>query len=316
MPHRPDLPNLLGTIGNTPLVELKRFDLPVGVRLFAKLEGQNPTGSVKDRVVLRMLQEARARGRIQPGATIVEASTGNTGIALAMIGRLLGYTVKIVVPENVFPEIGRLLGVYGAEIVWVPGELGIKEAMAQARGLADTNGWYFLDQFANEANCSAHYHGTGVELVADLPSIDLFVAGLGTGGTITGTGRRLKEAHPDAKVVAVEPHPGNQVQGLKSLADGYIPPILDLGILDGKVLVRSRQAILHTRQVVEREGIFAGVSAGAVLYAALEFARRMRQGNVVCLFADAGWKYVGTEIWNSPPPDGQTEDDLDDVTWW
>ena len=310
--------SVLEYIGDTPLVELRHLDLKPGVRMFAKLEGHNPTGSVKDRVVRRMLLVAHRQGRIQPGSTIVEATTGNTGIALAMIGRQLGYQVKVVVPENVFPEIGRLLQVYGAEIIWVPAEQGIKRAMDLARELAREHGWLILDQFANEENSRAHYEGTGPEILADLPRVDIFVAGLGTGGTIMGTGRRLKEANAATKVVAVEPHPGSQVQGLRSLDDGYIPPILDLHMLDGKVLVRSRHAFEHAYQLICREGIFGGISAGAVLHAAIKFARRIERGTIVCLFADAGWKYLGTSIWKAPhePAVLHEDDGMDDVIWW
>lgn len=304
-------------IGNTPLVELTHQNLRPGVRLFAKLEGQNPTGSVKDRIVQRMLRAAQQAGQLTPGATVVEATTGNTGIALAMIGRRLGYRVKVVVPENVFPEIGGLLRVYGAEIVWVPASAGVKRAMDVARELASTNDWYCLDQFANQENSRAHYEGTGAEILADLPRVDVFVAGLGTGGTITGTGRRLKEVNPATKIIAVEPHPGSQVQGLRSLDDGYIPPILDLGLLDGKVLVRSLHALQHTRELIQREGIFGGLSSGAVLHAALRFANRLERGNIVCLFADAGWKYLGTTIWNMPVVAPLNQDDeTDDLIWW
>jgi [CysO sulfur-carrier protein]-thiocarboxylate-dependent cysteine synthase len=308
---------LLARIGGTPLVELRHFDLPPDVHLYAKLEGRNPTGSVKDRIVLRMLRAAQRDGRLQPGGTIVEASTGNTGIALAMIGRLLGYQVRVVVPENVFPEIGNLLRVYGAAISWVPAEHGVRRAMELARSLAAENGWPILDQFANPENAATHYEETGAEILADQPQIDLFVAGLGTGGTLTGIGRRLKEANPATKVVAVEPFPGASVQGLRSLDDGYVPPILDRTLLDGKVLVRSRHAFTHAYQLMQHEGIFAGVSAGAAVHAALKFARRMQRGNVVCLFADAGWKYLGTSIW-APPGDAPDHDDEseDDVIWW
>ncbi len=315
--QRIDQQPLLARIGGTPLVELRHFDLPPGVHLYAKLEGRNPTGSVKDRIVLRMLRAAEREGRLQPGATIVEASTGNTGIALAMIGRLLGYRVRVVVPENVFPEIGRLLRVYGAEIDWVPAEHGVRQAMDLARALAAEQRLAILDQFANPENAATHYEETGPEILADLPHVDLFVGGLGTGGTVTGIGRRLKEANPATKVVAVEPFPGASVQGLRSLADGYVPPILDLALLDGKVLVRSRHAFSHAYRLMQHEGIFAGVSAGAVVHAALRFARRMQRGNVVCLFADAGWKYLGTSIWN-PPSDEPDHDDesQDEVIWW
>ena len=308
---------LLERVGNTPLVELRRFELPDGARLFAKLEGQNPTGSVKDRIARRMLRAAEREGRLRPGGTIVEASTGNTGIALAMMGRLLGYRVNVVVPENVFPEIGRMLAAYGAEIIWVPAEHGVRRAMELARELAARHDWVMLDQFSNPENVATHYEETAAEILADLPRVDLFVAGLGTGGTVTGVGRRIKEANPAAKVVAVEPFPGAVVQGLRSLADGYIPPILDTALLDGRVLVRSRHAFSHAYRLMQREGIFAGVSAGAVLHAALKFVPRLQRGNIVCLFADAGWKYLGTSIWNPPGDESDPDNDaLDDVLWW
>lgn len=307
--------HLVHAIGRTPLVELRHCSPKPEVRLFAKLEGWNPTGSVKDRIVREMILEAQRVGRIRPGDTIIEASTGNTGIALAMIGRSLGYDVRIVMPENVFPEIPRALAVYGATVEWVPADQGVKRAIEVARAQAEREGWFFLDQFCNENNVRAHYETTGPEILDDLPQVDAFVAGLGTGGTLMGVGRRLKESNPEAKVVAVEPHPGNQLQGLKSLADGFIPPILDFGLLDGKILVRSEHAFRAASELMRREAIFGGVSSGAVLHAGLKVAQRLERGNVVLLFADNGWKYLGTNLWLSPPEAGAGES-LDDTIWW
>jgi len=308
---------LVDLIGRTPLVELKTLTPKPDVRIFAKLEGQNPSGSIKDRIVLRMLTEARRSGALEPGMTLVEASTGNTGIALAMIGRSLGHPVRVFVPENVFPQIGVVLHVYGAEVVWTPAIAGVRGAMDAARAHAATApGCYMPDQFASEHNCRAHYETTGAEILDDLPDVDVLVAGLGTGGTIMGAGRRLKEARPGVKLVGVEPHPGSQVQGLHSLDDGYIPPILDLDLLDGKILIRAPQAFRHAVRVMRHEGIFPGLSAGAVLYGALRFARHLTRGNIVCIFADSGWKYYGTEIWEAPQHDPVDDEVAEKVIWW
>jgi cysteine synthase B len=309
------MPSILDTVGHTPLVELHGFDVPSGVRLFAKLEGQNPTGSVKDRIVRDMLLRAADEGALPPGGTVVEASTGNTAIALAMIGRVLGYHVCVVMPENVFAEIPRALAVYGAETHWVPADLGVKGAIEEAKRIAAETGAFFLDQFGNPSNPQAHYENTAPEILADLPHVDAFVAGLGTGGTLMGVGRRLKEAGPHTKVIAVEPHPGNQLQGLKSLADGFRPSILDLAALDAKILVRGRHAFLATRKLMLRQGILAGVSSGAVLHAGLRWASRMSKGNVVLLFADGGWKYLSTPCVEGDLPEDEGES-LDDVIWW
>ena len=309
--------DILHTIGHTPLVELRHCSPQPGVRLFAKLEGMNPTGSVKDRIVREMVLGAEQDGLLHAGDTLVEASTGNTGIALAMVGRARGHAVHVVMPENVFPEIRRTLSAYGATIQQVPADRGVRGAMEVARALAQKNGWLLLDQFSNPHNVRAHYESTGPEILEDLPHVDLFVAGLGTGGTVTGAGRRLKEADARTQVIAVEPHPGYQVQGLKSLADGFIPPILDFDVLDGKILVRSRHAFRAAAELMKREAIFAGVSSGAVLHAALKVVPRLRRGNVVLLFADSGWKYLGTDLWTKPPDGGDDdEEDLDDVIWW
>jgi cysteine synthase B len=307
--------HVLHTVGGTPLVELRHCSPRPGVRVFAKLEGRNPTGSVKDRIVREMLLTALEDGRLAPGDTIVEASTGNTGIALAMVGRALGHPVRIVIPENVFPEIPRTLRAYGAEVRWVPSDLGVKRAIEVAREIAREERLFMLDQFADPVNVRAHYEGTAAEILADLPRVDMFVAGLGTGGTVTGVGRRLKEANPATRVIAVEPHPGNQVQGLKSLADGFIPPLLDYGVLDGKILARSASAFRGSAMLMQREAIFGGVSSGAVLHGAMKAMERLSAGNVVLLFADSGWKYLATQMWTGAP-EGPDDEELDDVIWW
>lgn len=307
---------ILATIGETPMVELRRLPgVPEGVRIFAKLEGQNPTGSVKDRIVAHMIRHAERERGLGPGATIVEATTGNTGIALAMIGRARGYRVRLVMPRNVMSSLPRVVAAYGAEIVWRPAEEGVEGAIREAERLQREEGGFLLDQFRNPANCATHYERTGPEIAAAVPEVDVFVAGLGTGGTLMGVGQRLKEARRDIKVIAIEPHPGAQVQGLRSLAEGYIPPILDLAALDGKILVRGAHAFRAARLLMEREGIFGGVSSGAVLHGALRWARRMRSGTIVVLFADGGWKYLGSPLWDGAPLPEEDES-LDDVIWW
>ncbi len=307
--------HLVHAIGRTPMVELRNCSPKPGVRLFAKLEGWNPTGSVKDRIVREILLGAQREGRLRPGDTVIEASTGNTGISLAMIGRALGYDVRIIMPENVFPEIPRTLAVYGAVVEWVPAEQGVRRAIEVARKQAEREGWFFLDQFCNPRNVQAHYETTAPEILEAVSEVDVFVAGLGTGGTLMGVGRRLKEANLKTQIIAVEPHPGNQLQGLKSLSDGFIPPILDLDLLDGKILVRSGHAFRAAAELMRREAIFAGVSSGAVLHAALKVAERLDRGNVVLVFADNGWKYLGTNLWTSLPEAGEGEE-LDDIIWW
>ncbi|MCH7952634.1 MAG: cysteine synthase family protein [Chloroflexi bacterium] len=307
--------DILHAIGDTPLVELRHLSPRPDVHLFAKLEGRNPTGSIKDRIVREMVVQAQRDGRLAPGDRIIEASTGNTGIALAMVGRALGYPVRIVIPENVYPEIPRTITAYGAEITYVPSQLGVKKAIDVARTIAADEGWFMLDQFSDPVNIRAHYEGTGPEILAAVPHVDLFVAGLGTAGTLMGVGRRLKEANPQTRVIAVEPHPGYQVHGLKSLADGFLPPLLDYDVLDGKILVRGGHAFRGAAQLIQREAIFGGVSSGAVLHGALKAIERLPRGNVVLIFADSGWKYLATDMWTQPPADHE-EDDLDDVIWW
>jgi cysteine synthase len=307
--------SVLALVGNTPLVEVKNCEPKPGVRIFAKLEGQNPTGSIKDRIVAYMLERAKARGDLRPGQEVVEATTGNTGISLAMLGRRLGHRVRAIVPETVFPDVVQALHAYGAEVQWVPAELGIKSALEVAREVSRREGAYLLDQFESADNPRSHYETTAVEILREQPDVDVFVCGLGTGGTVTGVGRRLREANPRVQLVAAEPHPGNQLQGLRSLDDGFVPPILDLGLLDGKILVRSASAFRAAREVLMREGLFVGLSSGAVMHAALKWAQRLERGNIVVVFADSGWKYLGTPAFRpeAPVPD---EDALDDVLWW
>jgi [CysO sulfur-carrier protein]-thiocarboxylate-dependent cysteine synthase len=306
-------------IGNTPLVELTHISPEPGVRLFAKLEGQNPTGSIKDRVVHRILTEARASGALAPGQPIIEASTGNTGVAVAMLGGLLGHPVDVCVPESVYPEIEELLRAYGATIRRVPRQSGIKTAIEVAQRASAEEGSFLLDQFGSPQNVLAHYETTGAEILADLPRVDVFVAGMGTGGTISGVGRRLKEANAACKVFGVEPRLGVHVQGLKSLEDGFIPPVLDESVLDGKIIVGNRHAFSHARRAMLAEGIFGGISSGAVLHAAMRAAGRLKRGNVVMIFADAGWKYLRTDLWSTEDNDPvfeAHEDPLDDILWW
>lgn len=306
-------------VGNTPMVELKSLSPSPQVRLFAKLEAQNPTGSIKDRIVLRILESAKRSGALAPGQRIVEASTGNTGVALALYGRLLGHPVDVCVPDSVYPEIEQLLRVYGARIRRVPRQAGIKTAREVAQAIAVQEGAYYLGQFDSAENVAAHYETTGAEILADVPHVDVLVAGIGTGGTISGVGRRLKEANPACHIFGVEPRLGVHVQGLKSLDDGFIPPVLDESVLDGKIIVGNRHAFSHARRAMLAEGLFGGISSGAVLHAAMRAASRLKRGNIVMIFADGGWKYLGTDLWSmddTDPAIEQHEDPLDDILWW
>ena len=290
---------VLATIGNTPTVELQRMSPKEGVRIFAKLEGQNPTGSVKDRIALKMIEQAEQNGEISPSRTILEPTSGNTGISLAMIGRLKGYKVAVVMPENVSVERTQLLEAYGAEIITSEGSLGTNGSIDVAHDLIEKNphDYLMLYQYGNSGNPDAHYETTGVEIAEALPEIDMFVAGLGTGGTLMGVGRRLKEHNPQVKIVAAAPEPDDFISGLRSLEAGFIPPILDINLLDARILVSSFDAFRTTKDLLEQEGIFAGVSSGSVLYAALRQAERLEQGNILCLLADGGWKYLSTSLW-------------------
>ena len=303
-------------VGNTPLVELKHCSPRPELRFFAKLEAQNPTGSVKDRIVAFMLQRARAEGRLKPGQQIVEATTGNTGIALAMLGRRLGHPVRLVVPQTAYQEVTQALKAWEPAIEWVPADLGIRSAIDAAREIARRDGAYLLDQFASPDNALCHYETTGVEILEQQPQVDAFVCGLGTSGTAMGVGRRLKEHNPDTRLVVAEPHPGHNLQGLRSLNDGYIPPILDLGALDAKILVPSANAFRAVRELLRREGILAGLSSGAVLHAALRWSQRIERGNIVMLFADAGWKYLNSPAYNLESSLEDAEGAFDEVLWW
>ena len=289
--------DILGAVGDTPLVGIQGLSPRPSVRLWAKLEGQNPTGSLKDRIAVSMIEDAERSGELTPDRTILEPTSGNTGIALALVARRKGYRMLAVLPDNASEERLRLLELYGAEIVPSPGEKGTNGAIEVARRLAQDPRYFMPFQYGNPANPRAHYDGTGAEIVRDLPEVTHFVAGLGTGGTLTGAGRRLKEHRPDIAVVAAEPELGELVYGLRSLDEGFIPPILDESVLDRKFLVSSEDALRATRELAEREGIFAGISSGAVLHAARRVVADVDRADVVCLLADGGWKYLSTEAW-------------------
>ncbi|TMF04922.1 MAG: cysteine synthase [Chloroflexi bacterium] len=305
-------------IGNTPLVELPSFSPRPGVRLWAKLEGNNPSGSVKDRIALAMLDQAEARGELYPGTerVIIEPTSGNTGIALAMLARRRGYRFLAVLPENVSVERRQLLELYDAGLEFSPAELGSNGAIRRATELVEGHPERFFMpyQYGNDANPGAHYASTAPEILRDLPSVTHFVAGLGTGGTLTGTGRRLKEDTPSIQVIAAEPHPGDAVQGLRSLDEGFIPPVLDPTVLDRKILVTSDDALVMTRRLASQEGVFAGISSGAVPHAALRVARTLERGDLVCLFADGGWKYLSLGVWSKSLDEAR--ETVRGKVWW
>lgn len=307
--------DVLGTVGATPIVELARLAPHPGVRLYAKLEGANPSGSVKDRVALAMVTSARESGALRPGQTILEPSSGNTGISLAMIGRLLGHPVRVVLPDNTTREREQLLRLYGAEIVHSPGAEGSNGAIRMAHALAETDPELFMpDQYANDANPGAHEATTGPEILEQVPEIDAFVAGLGTGGTLTGVGRLLKRAKDGVRVIAAVPLPGEQVQGLRSLEDGFVPPVLDESVLDDRYLVTNRDALIGVRRLLQEEAIFAGLSSGAAVAVAVRVAREMASGTVVVLLADGGWKYLSADLWTRDLD--EVADDLEDSLLW
>ncbi len=290
--------NLIDAIGNTPVVELGGLSPRPGVRFFAKLEGQNPGGSLKDRVAKYMVEAAERSGELTPDRIVLEATSGNTGIALAMVCRIKGYRVVAVMPDNMSEERAVLLRAFGAGLVHSEGANGTNGAIVVAEEMAASDPTYFVpNQFGNPANPQAHYETTGPEILRDLPDIDVFVAGLGTGGTLTGVGRYLKENKPGVSVVACVPLPGDLIQGLRSLDEGFIPEVFDESVIDRKVLVESESAFAGARELAEKEGIFAGISSGAVLRAAQEVARGMQSGNVLLLLADGGWKYLSTALW-------------------
>ena len=302
--------NLLELIGNTPLVELK----PVGdVQVYAKLEGQNPTGSIKDRIAKTMIEAAEASGELEPGRELLEPTSGNTGISLALVAKLKGYPLTCVMPENATDERKRLLRLFGANIIFSPGDEGSNGAVRLALGLAEREPRYFMPfQYANEANPRAHYEGTGTEIAEALDRVDVLVAGLGTGGTLMGTGERLRESFPEVVVAAAEPLPGDPVMGLRSLDEGYVPPILDVSKLDRKVLVSNVESVREVRRLLDDEGIFAGVSAGAVGHVARGLAAELDEGVVVAIFADAGWKYLSADFWEAE----NVEQAMERTVWW
>jgi [CysO sulfur-carrier protein]-thiocarboxylate-dependent cysteine synthase len=306
--------DILEAIGNTPLVGIQRLSPRPGVRLWAKLEGQNPTGSLKDRIALAMIEAAEAEGKLRPGSVILEPTSGNTGISLAMVGSRKGYRLTAVIPENASEERVRLLELYGAEIVFTAAEKGTNGAIEIAKAMAGDAKYYMPFQYGNPANPQAHYAGTGAEIVRDLPEVTHFVAGLGTGGTLTGVGRRLKEHNPDVKVIAAEPELGDLVYGLRSLDEGFIPPVLDESVLDRKFLVSSSDALRATRELTRLEGIFAGISSGAVLHVARRVAADVEEAQVVVLLADGGWKYLSTRAWS--PDLSEAEKEVEETLWW
>ena len=306
--------DILGAVGNTPLVGIQRLSPRPSVRLWAKLEGQNPTGSLKDRIAVAMIEDAQRSGDLTPDRTILEPTSGNTGIALALVARRKGYRMLAVLPDNASEERVRLLELYGAEIVSSPADKGTNGAIEVARRLAEDPRYFMPFQYGNPANPRAHYEGTGAEIVRDLPQVTHFVAGLGTGGTLTGAGRRLKEHRPDVVVVAAEPELGDLVYGLRSLDEGFIPPILDESVLDRKLLVSAEDAVRATRELAEQEGVFAGISSGAVLHAARRVVEGLDEGDVVCLLADGGWKYLSTRAWTGDLDRAAKE--VGQTLWW
>jgi [CysO sulfur-carrier protein]-thiocarboxylate-dependent cysteine synthase len=309
--------DIVEAIGNTPLVELKRLSPKPGVRIYAKLESYNPTGSVKDRVARSMIEHAEADGLIRPGQTILEPTSGNTGISLAMICRRKGYPLKVVMPDNVTAERTQLLTMYGAEIVYSPGEEGSNGAVALALEMAAADASYYMPyQYGNQANPNAHYHGTAVEILEELDEVSAFVAGLGTGGTLMGNARRFKEEDPDTLIVAAEPLQGELVQGLRSLEDGYIPPIIDLELLDRKIFVSNRDAVVWTKKLLAEEGMFVGVSAGAIASICVRVAGELDEGNVVFVVPDDGWKYLSSGVYNKTVEQLEDEGVLERATFW
>jgi [CysO sulfur-carrier protein]-thiocarboxylate-dependent cysteine synthase len=306
-------PSLLDLVGNTPLVELSRLSPKPGVRLYAKLEGQNPTGSIKDRVAKAMIEAAEASGELEPGRELLEPTSGNTGISLALVAKLRGYPLTCVLPENATDERKRLLELYGVNLLFSPAEEGSNGAVRTALDLAAREPRYFMPfQYANEANPRAHYEGTGAEIAEALDRVDVLVAGLGTGGTLMGAGDRVRERFPDVVVAAAEPLPGDPVMGLRSLDEGYVPPILDVAKLDRKVLVSNEESVAGVRALLDREGIFAGVSSGAVVHVARRLAVELDDGVVVSILADGGWKYLSADFWSAE----DVERSMERTVWW
>jgi cysteine synthase B len=307
---------IVESIGDTPVIELPRLAPNPDVRLFAKLEAANPTGSVKDRVARALIEDLEASGRLGPGSIILEATSGNTGIALAMIGRRKGYRVAVVMPDNVTLERRQLIALHGAEVIDSPGALGSNGAIALARELVARDPQFVMaDQYANPANPRVHEETTGPEILDAVPELDVFVAGLGTGGTLTGVGRFLRRAKPGVRMVAAEPLPGEAVQGLRSLDEGFVPEIFDPTVLDDRYVVANREAVATARELLELEGVLAGPSSGAILHVAAQVAASMDRGAIVALLPDGGWKYLSTGTYSRPLDD--MEDELEGgVAWW
>ena len=309
--------SVLDLVGNTPLVQVPSLSPDPNVRLWVKLEGQNPTGSVKDRIALAMVEAGEASGELTKDKIILEPTSGNTGIALAMVAKIRGYSFNAVMPDNASAERVSLLEAFGAEITFSEGDKGTNGSVAMAQGMAKDDRYYMPFQYGNQANLMAHYNGTAQEIIDDLPEVKAFVAGLGTGGTLMGNGKRLKEHDPDIKIIAAEPELGELVYGLRSLDDGYIPPLFDPDKIDGKIKVRARESILWTKELLQKEGIFSGISAGAVIWVAQRFGERLAKsggGDVVCLLADGGWKYLSTEAWTQDIDTAESQ--VEETLWW
>ena len=314
-PHGGRYPSIVDAIGHPPLVEIPRLSPNPNVRLYAKLEGLNPTGSVKDRVAKYLIEDLERSGRLRPDSIILEPTSGNTGISMAMIARRKGYRMAVVMPDNVTQERRLLLTLYGAEIIDSPGAKGSNGAVALAKQLvAGDSRFVMAYQYGNPANPLAHYETTAVEILADCPEVDVFVAGLGTGGTLMGVARRLREANPEVRIYAAEPLPGEAVQGLRSLDEGFVPELFDPAVLDGKYLVSNNDAVQAIRALSEREGIFAGVSSGGALVAAARVARSVAHGTIVVLLADGGWKYLSEGLWTRDLD--EMHRDLESHNWW
>ncbi|MEZ0233501.1 MAG: PLP-dependent cysteine synthase family protein [Actinomycetota bacterium] len=306
--------DILQAIGNTPLVGMPRMSPTPGVRLWAKLEGANPTGSTKDRIALKMVEAAEASGELTPEKTILEPTSGNTGIALAMVAARKGYRLTVVIPDNASEERIGLLRLFGAEIVFSDGDKGTNGSIEVARALARDEKYYMPFQYGNPANPLAHQEGTAQEIIRDLPEVTHFVGGMGTGGTLTGVGRGLHAHDPDVRIVAAEPELGDLVYGLRSLDAGFIPPIFDPSEIDRKFLVDSSASLRTNRELTAKEGIFAGISSGAVVYVAQRIATEIDEGDIVCLLPDGGWKYLSTEAWAEDL--ATAEKGVAESLWW
>jgi [CysO sulfur-carrier protein]-thiocarboxylate-dependent cysteine synthase len=295
--------NILGTIGHTPVVKLKSFSARPNIEIFAKLEGVNPTGSIKDRIARKMIEDAESQQRMKADSILMEPTSGNTGVSLALVAHMKGYPFTAVISDKGTEDKRKLLQLYGADLIVSPGAAGSNGAIRLAQEVAAQDKRYvMLYQYGNEANASAHYETTGLEIVQDIPDVNVFVAGLGTGGTLTGTGRRLKEYNPNIRVIGAEPMAGDSIQGLRNLSEGFVPPVLDLSVLDDRILVSSQDAWRRTRQLKAQEGIFAGPSSGAALEVALRVADMMDRGKIVIILADGGWKYMSEARWTADIP--------------